>query len=53
MTKASIHALSSRFFFHLGIRVATIALTIAIKKKITAACHRRNCDRRRAASRGC
>ena len=35
MTKASIHTLSSRFFFHLGIRVATIALTIAIKKKIT------------------
>ena len=35
MTKASIHALSPRFFFHLGIRVATIALTIAIKKKIT------------------
>jgi len=34
MTKASIHAPSSRFFFHLGIRVATIALTIAIKKKI-------------------
>jgi hypothetical protein len=35
MKKASIHALSSRFFFHLGIRVATIALTIAVKKKIT------------------
>jgi hypothetical protein len=29
------HALSSRVFFHLGIRVAAISLTIAIKKKIT------------------
>jgi hypothetical protein len=33
--KKDIQALSSRFFFHLGIRVATIAPTIAIKKKIT------------------
>jgi hypothetical protein len=37
MTKASIHALSSRIVFHLGIRVATIALAITIKKKITSA----------------
>jgi hypothetical protein len=31
----TVHHHVGRFFFHLGIRVATIALTIAIRKKIT------------------